>query len=76
MLSAAPALPKAQWGTAIDTLTGKSINPRQHAYVVLPMPGGFYVLVYPATQAGFKKYEPQFNQLVNSFTPLKDGPAK
>jgi len=75
VLCAGPAHPKARWGTAIDKATGQSINPRQHAYVVVPMPGGFYVIVYPATQQGFVKYEPQFNQLVNSFVPLKDGPG-
>ena len=45
-----------------------------HAYVLLPMRRGFYVIVYPATRDGYALYEPQFNQLVNSFTPLKEGP--
>ncbi|MDD5656119.1 MAG: hypothetical protein PHF00_02560 [Elusimicrobia bacterium] len=74
VLSAGPAHPKARWGTAVEQSTGRTINPRQHAYVVVPAAAGFYVLVYPATQAGFAKYEPQFNRLVNSFTPLTDGP--
>lgn len=74
VLSAGPVHPKAHWGTAVDQNTGRTINPRQHAYVVVPMPAGFYVMVYPATQQGYKKYEPQFNQLVNSFAVLKDGP--
>ncbi|MFA6004027.1 MAG: hypothetical protein WC881_08160 [Elusimicrobiota bacterium] len=75
VLSAGPAAAGARWGTARDKITGRVVDPRQHAYVVLPMPGGFYVLIYPATPDGFDKYEPQFNQLVNSFTPLKSGPG-
>ncbi|HAM35419.1 MAG TPA: hypothetical protein DEB40_10415 [Elusimicrobia bacterium] len=75
VLSAGPASPRARWGTAVDKDTGKSINPRQHAFVVLPMPSGFYVFAYPATRQGFGRYEPQFNQLVNSFVPLTDGPG-
>ena len=74
-LCAGPAHPKARWGTAVDKATGAFINPRKHAYAVLPMPSGFYVIVYPATQQGFDRYESQFNQLVNTFVPLKDGPG-
>ena len=73
--SLGPVDPKARWGVRIDETSGQSVNPRQHAYVVITMPGGFYVLVYPATLQGFKLYEAQFNQLVNSFKPLKDGPG-
>ncbi len=75
VFSYGPADPQAQWGTVIRKSTGAKANPRQHAYVVVPMPSGFYVLVYPATELGFAKYEPQFNALVRSFTPLKDGPG-
>jgi hypothetical protein len=75
VLSAGRADPKARWGTAIDSATGRTINPRKHAYVVLPMRDGFYVLVYPATEQGYAKYQRQFEQLVNSFTVLKDGPG-
>lgn len=72
--SAAPAQPGARWGTAMDTETGASINPRQHAYVIVPMANGFYVIVYPATREGYPKYEKEFNQLASSFLPFKDGP--
>jgi RecA-family ATPase len=72
--SAAPAQPGARWGTAVDE-RGQDINPRQHAYVVVPTPRGFYVLIYPATREGYPKYEKRFIQLVNSFTVLTDGPA-
>lgn len=73
--SAGPISPQAKWGAAVDAADGRVINPRQHAYVVVPMSKGFYVIVYPATQAGYPKYEPQLNQLVNSFVILKDGPG-
>ncbi|MFA6030464.1 MAG: hypothetical protein WC969_11465 [Elusimicrobiota bacterium] len=48
---------------------------RQHAYIVLPMDNGFYVLTYPATRVGFKKHEVLFNALVNTFKVYRDGPA-
>jgi len=65
----------ALWGTALDADTGRLVNLREHAYVLLPLKRGFYVLIYPATRDGFKLYEPQFNQLVNSFAPLQEGPG-
>jgi len=74
VVSAGPVQPGARWGTAVDE-TGKVINPRKHAYAILPMPSGFYVLTYPATRQGYPKYEKQFTELVNSFVPLKDGPG-
>ena len=75
VFSYAPADPQARWGTVTRRSTGQSANPRQHAYVVVPMPSGFYVIAYPATFVGFAKYEPQFNRLVRSFVVLKDGPG-
>lgn len=68
-----------KWGTVLDADTGQPYNVRQHAYVVIPMQRGFYVLIYPATKErdgkeGYPVYEPQFNQLVHSFRILKDGP--
>lgn len=54
---------------------GRRINPRKHEYVVLQRENGFYVLTYPATVAGYPKYKKQFNQMVNSFRLLKEGPA-
>ncbi len=74
VLSAGPADPNANYGTASDE-KGRSINPRKHAYVVIPFRAGFYVLVYPATREGYARYEPQFNQLVNTFKPFKEGPG-
>lgn len=53
----------------------KTAVARRHAYVILPMDNGFYVLVYPATRGGFEKYEKQFNHLVNTFKVHTDGPG-
>lgn len=63
------------YGVSVEVRSGDLVNLRQHAYVVVPMDSGFYVLVYPATRQGYKLYEKEFNFLVHSFTPLKDGPA-
>lgn len=62
------------FGVAEDE-QGRRINPRKHEYVVLPRSQGFYVLTYPATRDGYPKHKPQFNQFVNSFRLLKDGPS-
>jgi len=80
VVSAGPVQPGARWGIAVDDKTKQAINPRKHAYAILPMPSGFYVLAYPATTAAYdierlKIYKEQFDQLVNSFVPLKDGPG-
>jgi len=48
---------------------------RKHAYAVLPMDNGFYVITYPATLDGYGKYDNDFFRMVNSFKALKDGPA-
>ena len=74
VVSAGPVQSGARWGTAVDE-AGKTINPRKHAYAILPMPSGFYVLTYPATRQAYDKYYSQFDQLVKSFVPLKDGPG-
>jgi hypothetical protein len=54
---------------------GVTYNVRQHAYVLVPMDGGFYVLTYPATRAGYGKYDENFNQLVSAFLPVLRGPG-
>jgi len=74
VVSAGPVAPGARWGTMADE-SGKTINPRKHAYAVLPMSSGFYVLTYPATRQAYASYEKQFSDLVKSFVPLKDGPG-
>jgi hypothetical protein len=74
VVSAAPASKSAHWGVGADARTGEPVNVREHAYVVIPMETGFYVLIYPATRQGYALYEPHFNELVNTFLPLKEGP--
>lgn len=75
VLSPAPVLAGSKhWGLSKDIETKEMVNLRQHAYVIFPMDGGFYVLIYPATKDGFHVYEKEFNQLVRSFTPLTNGP--
>ena len=64
-----------QWGVRQDAATKDRFNIRQHAYVVIPMDRGFYVIIYPATRDGFTIFEKQYNQVLNSFEPLTDGPA-
>ncbi len=75
VLSAAPAPAGARWGVLTDPHTGKRFIPQKHAYVVVPVPDGFYVLIYPATDPGYAKHLAQFNTLVNTFFLVKDGPA-
>ncbi|MBI5629876.1 MAG: hypothetical protein HY921_03205 [Elusimicrobia bacterium] len=75
VLSPIPVPSSTRWGTSSSAQTGETVNFRQHAYVVVPLKRGFYVLVYPATRDGYKLYEPQFNQLVNTFSPVLEGPA-
>jgi hypothetical protein len=65
---------EAKWGTVLDADTGEPYNVRQHAYVVVPMTRGFYVLIYPATKEGYPLYEKEYDELVHSFKILKDGP--
>ncbi|MBI3297103.1 MAG: hypothetical protein HYZ75_02995 [Elusimicrobia bacterium] len=69
------APPGLRFGLSEERGTGKNFVVRQHAYVVLPMDSGFYVLIYPATRAGFDKYKERLNTLVNTFRTLKDGPG-
>lgn len=62
-----------RWGVSLDGKK-KTFNLRQHAYVLLPMERGFYVFVYPATKDGYDKYKKDFEHLVFSFEPVKNGP--
>ncbi len=75
VLSPAPVPQKTPWGASKDARTGKLVNLREHSYVVLPMESGFFVLIYPATHAGYRAYRPAFDALVNTFVPLTDGPG-
>ncbi|HVA66066.1 MAG TPA: hypothetical protein VNK24_03975 [Elusimicrobiota bacterium] len=75
VLSPAPAPAGARWGVLTDPRTGKRFIPQKHAYVVAPVSDGFYVLIYPATDAGYAEHLAQFNTLVNTFFLMKDGPS-
>ena len=66
--------PSTRYG-AVTNDKGRVAVLREHAYVVIPRSNGFYVLIYPATEAGYPKFEAKFNELVNSFRILRDGPA-
>ena len=74
VLSPVPVPKSTKWGTVVEREGGRVTNLRLHAYTLIPMKTGFYVLVYPATRDGFKIYEGHYNQLVNSFRPLTEGP--
>lgn len=73
--SAMPVPGSMSFGVSSDRGGKQTAVVRQHAYAVVPMDTGFYVLIYPATRAGFPKYEDRFNNLVNKFATLKDGPG-
>jgi hypothetical protein len=72
-------------GITIGTETngeGKLVNVRYHEYAVVPIEdpatgreSGFYVLCYPATQAGHDKGMDRFRALYNTFHPLTAGPG-
>lgn len=74
VLSPAPAPASNQWGLEQDK-EGRSINMRMHAYALIPMEGGFYVVCYPATRRGYDKYEDRFRALIGSFRPVTAGPG-
>jgi hypothetical protein len=69
-----PANEREFWGV-VNSKAKVPYVLRRHAYAILPLARGFYVLIYPATDDGFKRYEPEFNELVNTFTAVKDGPG-
>lgn len=73
--SPAPAPPNYRWGVDVNPKNGKPYNVRMHAYAVVSMPNGFYVLCYPATERGFRHYEDRFRAMLNTFKPLTSGPA-
>ena len=75
ILSPVPVPKKTPWGASLDSETGQLVNLRQHAYVVVALNTGFFVLIYPATHAGYPDYKTQFTVLINTFTPLKEGPG-
>ncbi len=67
--------PGEAFGVSVNRKTGARTVWRRHAYVVLPLKRGFYVLIYPATFDGFDLYRSRFDELVNTFIPLTEGPG-
>ena len=74
VLSPTPAPEGMQWGVNVAK-DGKPWILRQHAYAIVQLPSGFYVLCYPATKRGHDKYADRFRALLGSFTPLTAGPG-
>lgn len=73
--SATPAPEANKWGISAQAGTGKPFVLRKHAYVVVPVEDGFYVLTYPATERGFPNYLDKFAGLMGSFMPRTAGPG-
>lgn len=75
VLSATPAPANMHWGVTEQKGTNKPHILRKHAYAVVPVEGGFYVLCYPATQHGYDRYLDRFLGLIGSFAPRAAGPG-
>lgn len=73
--SATPAPEANRWGISGQTGTGKSFVLRKHAYVVVSLDDGFYVLTYPATERGYPNFLDKFAGLMGSFMPRTSGPG-
>lgn len=73
--SATPAPDANKWGISGQAGTGKPFVLRKHAYVVVPIEDGFYVLTYPATERGYDSYLDKFLGLMGSFMPRTAGPG-
>lgn len=74
VLSATPAPANMQWGVSEQKGTDKPYILRKHAYAVVAVEGGFYVLCYPATGDGYDRYLDRFLGLIGSFLPSPAGP--
>ena len=75
VLSATSAPANMHWGVSEQTGTGTPHILRKHAYAVVPVEGGFYVLCYPATEKGYDRYLDRFLGLIGSFMPRTAGPG-
>lgn len=73
--SATPAPDANKWGIVAQSGTNKAFVFRKHAYVVVPIEDGFYVLTYPATELGYNKFLDKFAGLMGSFMPRTAGPG-
>jgi hypothetical protein len=63
-----------RWGVDVGP-DGHTYNNRMHAYALISMRDGFYVLSYPATVHSFTHDYQRFSRLVATFHPLTDGPG-
>jgi hypothetical protein len=68
VLSPAEVPEKSHWGVSRGD-DGRVRVLRKHAYALVPMSAGFYVLCYPATSRGYARYEDRFRALLGSFQP-------
>jgi hypothetical protein len=75
VMSPMPAPAGARWGVTTQKGSDKPFVLRKHAYAIVPMANGFYVLCYPATRLGYSRYEDRFRALIGSFVPLTAGPG-
>lgn len=75
VVSETPAPANAQWGVFTRKDTGQTFVHRKHAYAVVPVEEGFYVLTYPATLEGYDNHESKFRGLIGSFVPRTAGPG-
>jgi hypothetical protein len=73
--SPVPAPEANKWGISASSITGKAFVLRKHAYVVVPIEDGFYVLTYPATDRGYHNFLDKFAGLIGSFMPRTAGPG-
>jgi hypothetical protein len=73
--SATPAPEANKWGISAQAGTDKPFVLRKHAYVIVPLEDGFYVLTYPATERGFPNFLDKFAGLMGSFMPRTAGPG-
>ena len=64
-----------RWGISESNVDHKGYVLRKHAYVVVPLEDGFYVLTYPATERGIENHLDKFGALVGSFMPRTGGPG-
>ena len=73
--SATPAPEANKWGISAQAGTDRPFVLRKHAYVLVPVDDGFYVLTYPATERGYQTYLDKFAGLMGSFMPRTAGPG-
>ncbi len=75
VVSPTPAPVANQWGISVSSITGSAFVLRKHAYVVVTIGDGFYVLTYPATERGYENCLDKFAGLMGSFMPTAAGPG-